>query len=150
MEIRKPDHEEIQKILTYSPEALHEGTMGRADFSLEQAKELSESLLKKGSYYLMAMENEELAGWVLLSKSFDLFKEEEIGFITELYVLPNYRRRGVAKKLIKKGIDEMKIRGFSDIRLNVFSGNDAIELYKELGFKERSITMELCLTDMRS
>ena len=57
--------------------------------------------------------------------------------IIDLYVSNNYRRRGIAKKLLKKVIDNKNIKNVT-LEVNINNKN-AIMLYNSVGFKEVSI-----------
>lgn len=145
MMIRRPNEEEIKKIFTLTPQAIFEGTMGETQPTIEQVKQLNESLLKKGHYYLIATENKELIGWILMGGREDQFSGKKIGFIYELYVIEKYRGKGIAKKLIQTGIGQLKNEGYSEIRLTVYAGNPALQIYESLGFKKRTVTMSYSL-----
>ncbi|MCT2534726.1 GNAT family N-acetyltransferase [Aquibacillus koreensis] len=145
MDIRKPNEVEIEKILTLSPQAIFEGTLGEIEPTIEKAKQLVEPLLKKGSYYLISTENNVITGWILIGGSKDQFSDKALGFIYELFVLEEYRGRGISKQLIKTGVEQLKQEGYSEIRLSVFDGNQAIKIYESLGFKNRTITMNISL-----
>lgn len=143
MVIRKPNEEEIEKILALSPQAIFEGTLGETKPTIEKAKQLVKPLLKKGSYYLIATENNVITGWILVGGSKDQFSDKALGFIYELFVLEEYRGKGISKQLIKTGVEQLKQEGYAEIRLSVFDGNQAIKIYESLGFKNRTITMKL-------
>ncbi|SET80283.1 Acetyltransferase (GNAT) domain-containing protein [Salinibacillus kushneri] len=145
MDIRKPNEVEIEKIIALSPQAIFEGTLGEAEPTIEKAKQLVEPLLKKGSYYLISTENSVLTGWILIGGSKDQFSGKALGFIYELFVLEEYRGKGISKQLIKTGVEQLKQEGYSEIRLSVFDGNQAIKIYESLGFKNRTITMSISL-----
>jgi ribosomal protein S18 acetylase RimI-like enzyme len=145
MKIRKPNEVEIEKILSLSPQAIFEGTLGEVEPTIEKAKQLVEPLLKKGSYYLIATENNVITGWILIGGSKDQFSDKALGFIYELFVLEEHRGKGISKKLIKTGVEQLKQEGYSEIRLSVFDGNPAIKIYESLGFKNRTITMNISL-----
>ncbi|MFC4560035.1 GNAT family N-acetyltransferase [Virgibacillus kekensis] len=145
MDIRKPNEVEIEKILALSPQAIFEGTLGEAEPTIEKAKQLIEPLLKKGSYYLISIENNVITGWILIGGSKDQFSDKALGFIYELFVLEEYRGKGISKQLIKTGVKQLKQEGYSEIRLSVFDGNQAIKIYESLGFKNRTITMSISL-----
>lgn len=145
MMIRRPNEEEIKKIFTLTPQAIFEGTMGETQPTIEQVKQLNESLLKKGHYYLIATENKELIGWILMGGREDQFSGKKIGFIYELYVIEKYRGKGIAKKLIQTGIGQLKNEGYSEIRLTVYASNPALQIYESLGFKKRTVTMSYSL-----
>lgn len=145
MDIRKPNELEIEKIWEYSPQAIFEGTLRETKPTVEKVKQLVEPLLKKDGYYLIATEKNELMGWILAGGSRDPFSDKAIGFIYELFVLDEYRARGISKQLTKAGIEQLKQQGYSEIRLSVFEGNQAIKIYESLGFENRTITMSMSL-----
>ncbi|MEM5017924.1 GNAT family N-acetyltransferase [Metabacillus indicus] len=141
MNIRKPSELEVEKILELSPQAIFEGTLGEVEPTIEKAKQLVESLLKKDCYYLISTENSNLMGWILIGGSKDQFSNKTIGFIYELFVLDEYRGKGISKQLINTAVEQLKQEGYLEIRLNVFEGNKAIKLYENLGFETRTISM---------
>jgi len=58
-------------------------------------------------------------------------------YIANVTVLPAYRRRGIARKLVKATLDELHNRKAEIAFLDVVVGNDpAFNLYKEIGFEE--------------
>ena len=75
--------------------------------SAERVNELVGSAFEKGCYYLVSRQENKLAGLILIGPSTDFFSKEEIGFIYELYVVPEYRGQGLAKPLLQKAIDEL-------------------------------------------
>jgi ribosomal protein S18 acetylase RimI-like enzyme len=143
MNIRKPSELEIEKILELSPQAIFEGTLGEVKPTIEKAKQLVEPLLKKDCYYLISTENNKLMGWILIGGSKDQFSNKTIGFIYELFVLDEYRGKGISKQLINTAVEQFKQEGYSEIRLSVFEGNKAIKLYENLGFETRTISMSM-------
>lgn len=145
MEIRKPNMVELENIMKLSPQALFEGTLGRARPTYEKIKQLVEPLLEKGCYYLIAAEEDKLMGWNLIGPSKDQFSDQSIGFIYELYVIQEFRGKGISKLLMKNAIEHLQSKGYPEIRLGVFAENHAIQLYKQMGFSERNITMSLML-----
>ncbi|GAB0168488.1 GNAT family N-acetyltransferase [Lysinibacillus sp. CTST325] len=145
MDIRKPNEFELKKILSLSPQAVFDGTLGEVEPTKEKIDQLVKPLLEKGSYYLIATENDKLMGWILIGASKDQFTDMMNGFIYELFVIEEFRGNGISKMLMKAGIDHLKQDGYSEIRLSAFSGNQAIKLYEKLGFSIRTVTMSLQL-----
>ncbi|KJE27009.1 putative acetyltransferase [Geobacillus kaustophilus] len=78
MEIRKSNDSEYKKILSLTPQALFEGTLGEAKRSDEKVKRLIEPVLQKGGYYLIATDGDHLMGWILIGESKDPFTEKNI------------------------------------------------------------------------
>ncbi|PGL70124.1 GNAT family N-acetyltransferase [Bacillus sp. AFS055030] len=141
MDIRKPNDSEYRMILSLSPKALFEGTLGEVIPTDEKIKQLIDPLLQKGCYYLIAKKEDILLGWILIGTSKDQLTEKKYGFIYELYVLEEFRGNGISKRLIESGMEHLKQDGYSEVRLNVYAGNHAIKLYEKLGFINRTLTM---------
>ena len=146
MDIRKPNDFELNKVLSLSPKAVFDGTLGEVEPTKEKIDQLVKPLLEKGSYYLIATENDKLKGWILIGTSKDQFTDMMNGFIYELFVIEEYRGNGISKLLMIAGIDHLKQDGYSEIRLSAFAGNQAIKLYEKLGFNIRTVTMSLRLS----
>jgi GNAT superfamily N-acetyltransferase len=59
-----------------------------------------------------------------------------------VYVDPAYRRQGIAKALLQHAEAWAKNSGYTQMGLQVFTANrSAIELYQQLGYQPRSISM---------
>lgn len=145
MDIRKPKDSELEEIILLSPQALFDGTLGEVKPTNEKIKRLIEPLLEKGSYYLIATENDILMGWILIGSSKDQFTDKMNGFIYELFVIEEFRGKGFSKRLMSNAIDHLRQDGYSEVRLSAFLGNQAIKLYEQLGFSIRTVSMSLPL-----
>lgn len=53
--------------------------------------------------------------------------------ISAVYVLPAYRRKGIARRLTQEALDWARTKGCLDVRLK--ASNEAVSLYQSLGFK---------------
>jgi ribosomal protein S18 acetylase RimI-like enzyme len=61
-------------------------------------------------------------------------------YLSKLGLLPMYRGRGFARRLVKRFIEHGRALGFDRFRLDVFARNDrAIELYRLSGFQVVSV-----------
>ncbi|MDM5247207.1 GNAT family N-acetyltransferase [Lysinibacillus sp. G4S2] len=145
MDIRKPNDSELKKVLELSPQAVFEGTLSEVKPTNEKVEQLVKPLLEKGCYYLIATEEDKLMGWVLLGTSKDQFTDKINGFIYELFVLVEYRGKGISKRLMTTAIDQLRQQGYSEVRLSAFSENNAIKLYEKMGFNTRTVSMSLSL-----
>ncbi|MED1203017.1 GNAT family N-acetyltransferase [Heyndrickxia acidicola] len=145
MDIRKPNEYELTQILSLSPQSLYEGTLGQIESNQERLEQIILMLIEKGSYYLAAIENHQIMGWILIGSVKNQFNDEVNGFIYELYVLEEFRGKGISKRLIGEGIDHLKNEGYAEIHLNAYEGNHAIKLYEKLGFNRRTVMMSLPL-----
>ncbi|KAB2440122.1 GNAT family N-acetyltransferase [Bacillus luti] len=140
--IIKANQEDTNEILKYAAQALFEGTRGNCQLSIEKAFEITKPIIDKGAYYLVIKEENKVLGWILIGENVDYFSREKLGFIYELYVFPEYRGRGLSRDLMEAGIKELKEK-YLEIRLNVFAGNFAKEIYEGFGFVERQVIMSL-------
>jgi ribosomal-protein-alanine N-acetyltransferase len=62
------------------------------------------------------------------------------GYITNVAVLPECRRKGIASAVLQKMIDDSLAEGVTDITLEVRVSNvPAIALYKTFGFEEAGV-----------
>ncbi|QUG41211.1 GNAT family N-acetyltransferase [Psychrobacillus sp. INOP01] len=145
MEIRKPSDFELKEVILLSPEAIFDGTLGEVKPTNEKITRLIEPLLEKGSYYLIATDNEKLMGWILLGAGKDQFTDKMNGFIYELFVIEEFRGNGISKRLMRTAIDHLRQDGYSEVRLSAFVGNTAIKLYEKMGFNIRTVSMSLSI-----
>jgi ribosomal protein S18 acetylase RimI-like enzyme len=119
-------------------------TMEKAN---ESAEKQIESLLPdqertEGHHLYNIKSDLELAGYLWLH----VLKDEKKAFLYHIYVLDNFRKQGIARKALHFFEEEAKKQGAESLGLHVFGSNDhAIELYKKLGFKQASISMNKVL-----
>lgn len=104
-------------------------------FSMPWSKQaFLESLESDNTIYLVAEENQGIAGYCGMYCSF------EEGNITNVAVSPKYRRRKIAETMINKILVAAKEKGITDVILEVRETNvAAIKLYEKLGFEEAGI-----------
>jgi ribosomal protein S18 acetylase RimI-like enzyme len=76
-----------------------------------------------------------LAGIILCSRV-----RHDVGHVTQVCVLPEYRARGLGKLLMAATIRNLRQRKFSALSLTVTEANTrAVELYHHLGFETRRV-----------
>ncbi|WP_174734969.1 GNAT family N-acetyltransferase [Mesobacillus harenae] len=143
MIIKRATPSEAENILRLAGKVMAESSMGYAGNNTQNAINMFLPLLQNGAYYLLAIENRSLAGWILLGSDFNLLKNEEIGTLLDLYVFSKYRKSGIGRKLMLAAIQDLQTQGLKTIQLNVFEGNSAKALYEELGFRNLSTIMEM-------
>lgn len=101
---------------------------GQFPFSLAQVKKLYQQRFE----FTVVCEDGIIAGFANL---YDL-KPSQYAFIGNLFIIPEYRRKGLGKVLMQYMIKAVfeKYR-LPEVRLSVFSGNQpAVVLYKDFGF----------------
>lgn len=145
MIIRKATEYETQKILSHSLEVTKEATVGYVNTTPGKALQIVSEFLLDGGYYLIYTNNNIIYGWIGVGTNFDYYTDEMVGFLTELYVHPQYRRKGIGEKLCRAAFKQLKYEGYRKVQLNVFNGNRAKQLYRNLGFQEVSSIMERSL-----
>ncbi|MFP7736718.1 GNAT family N-acetyltransferase [Priestia aryabhattai] len=128
--ITKANENDLKEIISNAVDAVQEATAYTFKPWQGQIKNIIRKTLDHGGYYLILKEKDCLKGWILIDISKDYFKQQNIGFIYEVYVLPNYRGKGYSKELIKAAIEELSMQGCNEIERNIRTTN----FYKELGF----------------
>lgn len=98
---------------------------------------LEEALNNPSSVLLVAVEGNKVIG-VLKGDVEDrkFYKPRYVGVIREFYILPEYRRKGLGKRLMAEGIDQLRKKGAEVIMASFPALNDiAINFYKKMGFR---------------
>lgn len=145
MNIRKADHSDLNAILSLSPQAIYDGTLGEVMPSNEKVESLVQPILDKGGFYFIAEEKGEILGWVLAGTTKDQFTEEPIGFIYELYIRQPYRGKGHSKRLMNAAIEHFRKEQYAEVRLSAKVENSAVRIYENMGFTTRTVSMSLNL-----
>ena len=87
--------------------------------------------ISAGSHYLTAISSEKVVGYIGMRRVLDE------GHITNLATSPDYRRRGIAARLLEALIAHAKAEALSFLTLEVRAGNAAaIALYSRYGFEK--------------
>ncbi|MET1013820.1 MAG: GNAT family N-acetyltransferase [Paenisporosarcina sp.] len=140
--IEKATDQDKEFIFSEVTNSIREGTQQL--LKEEKAFTLFEGVLNKGGFYLVYRNaDRSIAGWILLGENTDYFSEMKHGFIYDVYVLPQYRGKGISKVILREGISTLKEQGFNEVRLNVYSTNHAKEIYKKLGFQDLNTIMAI-------
>lgn len=144
--IRRADAKEIDEVISIAVDTIDESTgwqIKAEQLDKEHLNKALRDIINNESVVLCAFDDQKLAGFVIFGPSGQsIFTEERTGFIYDLYVMPNYRGRGVAQKLIADCYKLTEEMGFKTIALNVFSKNKpARKLYEKLGFKEYTMVL---------
>ena len=101
-------------------------------------KFVKENLTKGKNLLLTAGNGSVTVGYILTNISTDYFFDvsEPFCLISDLFVQPEFRRRGIGRRLVLECLERTKAKGFASVRLNVLPENkSAIKLYKKLGFR---------------
>jgi ribosomal protein S18 acetylase RimI-like enzyme len=83
--------------------------------------------------------DEKRAGFVLFGLEAHRFLPRFNGMIYELYIEPEFRRRGIAQIVAREAIQELQSKSPAKIQLEVMEGNRAATaLWESLGFRKVS------------
>ena len=91
----------------------------------------------------------------LIGSGYGLIKEnkayknpEFYVFLGFMYVIPEYRGKGVNRKIVDYLLDWGKRKGYNEFQLDVYAQNDsAIKAYNKAGFSFDTLTMRMNLSD---
>jgi ribosomal-protein-alanine N-acetyltransferase len=84
---------------------------------------------------LVAKANNDIAGFIIAQ--IEIENTTMFGHIITINVAPNYRRKGIAQKLLKETETLLKQKGINEIHLEVKEDNTpALKLYQNLGYQK--------------
>jgi ribosomal protein S18 acetylase RimI-like enzyme len=101
------------------------------------AEVLSGLQLQPNFLFFLAKCNEEYAGVANCFVNFSTFKAKQLINIHDFSVSPEFRKKGIGKKIMGEIIDYARVKGYAKVTLEVRHDNtNAQNLYKEIGFTE--------------
>ena len=108
-------------------------------FPIEKIKKAASDLLKPGSlvWSFLAFDGHEIVGMINLNECSAIYAGGKFGEITEMYVRPKYRSKGVGEKLIEKATAFAKKRSWRVIEVgapDVPRYQKAVDFYLRTGF----------------
>jgi ribosomal protein S18 acetylase RimI-like enzyme len=78
-----------------------------------------------------------IAGYIVLTLGYSFEYHGSDAFVDELYVEPQYRRRGIGREAMKFVEEQARTMGVTALHLEVDHGNDpALELYQRAGYQD--------------
>lgn len=93
---------------------------------------------ERGRVWLLVVD-ERPVGYIVLTLGFSFEFLGTDAFIDELYIVPEFRRRGFAKRAVRFLEVEAQKLGVNALHLEVDDGNDAaFELYRRTGFEDHN------------
>jgi ribosomal protein S18 acetylase RimI-like enzyme len=110
------------------------------EFELESAREVTARLLSEPQWgrVMLCEVNGVVVGYVAICIGFSLELGGNEAFIDELFVLPEFRGRGLGRELLNAATGLAKDLGVKALHLEVDQANTAaVELYRALGFVPR-------------
>lgn len=99
----------------------------------ENKKNLKIFFKDKANVFFLYKINSNIVGYIFLSYD----KNYKEGYVNEIYVIPSKRKKGIADKLLKSGIDWLQQFKCETINLTVNRKNKiAIKFYEKQNFKK--------------
>ncbi len=152
MEIRKAREEDLEELFKLKLKLKNQDT--EVDHYLKSVDEvkgvykkyLIRDLKKQDTdrVTLVAVKDKKIIGYIrgTLTRTLHILNVNLRGTIDNLYVEENYRKKGIAKKLVKALIDWFKEKKVDVMSLHVYPSNEAaISIYKKFEFKEYTLNM---------
>ncbi len=93
---------------------------------------------------LIAENDDKIVGFIKIKtlETLHLVSDIKCSLISLMYVLPEFRRMGIASTLMNRVFEYVKSKGATHVRLNVMTSNiPAYNLYEKMGFKDYSLLM---------
>lgn len=107
--------------------------------TLEEMKKMEEAPSFNADGMFIAEWNGETAG--MINAYIDKLREEEKGFIQWLGVLPKFRGKGIAKKLVEKALESLKQRGMKVAETWAQTDRKGcVHIFESFGFKQERVT----------
>ena len=109
----------------------------------ERVEQVREWVTKENSHITVAVTDEgDIVGFnsLFISKGYD---GEPFGKIVILFVLPEFRRKGIAAQLKQEGEDWLRAQGVTKVITEIDAKNERmLEINRKVGFRVKSYTLE--------
>jgi len=100
----------------------------------DPVEDIQRKLAFQPDLFLVALLEEKVIGSIMIGY------EGHRGWLNYMAVLPEHQRCGYGRRLVEKGVDELKRLGCLKVNLQVRRSNmSAVEFYKHLGFKDDDV-----------
>jgi ribosomal protein S18 acetylase RimI-like enzyme len=100
---------------------------------------LFERLINHESVIYLALDTEsnQAAGFMQLYPTFSSVSLQPVWILNDLFVMPNYRRCGIARALIQQAVELVQTRGDKGLTLETAPDNRSAQaLYEAMGFQQ--------------
>ncbi|MBI4416930.1 MAG: GNAT family N-acetyltransferase [Euryarchaeota archaeon] len=109
-----------------------------------QAKRVIDS--RRNAIYVAESEEGRVAGYAIVGGASSMLSPMPFGFLYDIWVAPQFRRQGVARRLLQEAERWCRGRGFRTLRLEVGARNAAARaLYASAGFQEERVALRKAL-----
>lgn len=143
MNIRKATKEDREKILPlisrsslyHKKEIEKEKIKNEKEFIVGIEEAFDKWIEQESKAYFIAKEGDRILGFILLM--FDGVVSDKVS-LSDLFVVPQKRKVGIAEKLIDHALESAKQVGSKNVMLTVHERNiSALNLYRKVGFTDR-------------
>lgn len=100
--------------------------------TIENKVERAQKLLINVDTYYVAEVDKKVVGILYYKKSLDE-KYKDYGYLDSIYVLKDYQKIGIGKKLFEIAIKGIINLGYNKMYLDCLKGNNAVNFYKKYG-----------------
>lgn len=135
MEIRIADHNDIAELAEVMGQAYSEEPWNEVWSSEKAVRRIESILYGFESLGLVATEDGKIIGAVL--GFVDPYADHDMFFVSELFVTPKWKRKGVGRELINALEQQLKLKGINTLEL--ISINDNLEFYKKCGLNNGDV-----------
>ncbi len=105
---------------------------------------VAEATAEGRHFFWLARVEEQITGFVSFGLSTNPFTQETSGFIEDLYIAPQFRRRSYAEELTQAAFAELSRQGASKIQLDVLVNNDqGLAFWRKLGLALHHYVLEM-------
>lgn len=128
------------------PSAIDEPIPTHEENRRRQREFITKMIEEDPNQVMVATDAGELIGYVMFQCEIKppLEMDHKVSYVMDLYVRPSHRRHGVARQLLQSCMNTVKSKGITRVQLRVWCMNEAaIALYRQLGFRDRMVTMQL-------
>ncbi len=149
MKIRKATLKDLKAIKQLNIELFKDNKKYDKELDIDWAKKhpsyYKKIIIEKKNITLVAEEENKIVGYItgFISKIDDDTKLKRVAEADNMFILKEFRGKGIGSKLFKEFINRVKNKKLKVVRLSAYSSNlRAIKLYHELGFKDYFVSME--------
>ncbi|MEW5748690.1 MAG: GNAT family N-acetyltransferase [Candidatus Thermoplasmatota archaeon] len=152
IEVREARPEDLPGVVGLWEQMIEHHTRLSHHFTLSRdgvrrfSKYLASKYSERSTKLLVATQDGRLVGFMLclLSPNAPVFKERTLGVVSDVYVAPELRKRGVAREMLKVALRWFKKNRVATVQLNVAAANlEARAAWGQLGFKPHMMMKRL-------